>query len=125
MTRNDPTRPFLARRCTFAEAYPLVNDIKVEIKQTGELRSAMDKQRVYTKADLPSTIPCSNPRCQQGGYVIDDIVGFMVQEKETEKESSNRCPGHEGSPKGRRKGDPCYNRVTAKIAISYNEIDAN
>ena len=58
----------------------------------------------YTKADVPRHLRCVNSRCQQGGLDLQQIVNFFPAGEKT-----FYCNGHEGTPAGRRKGDPCSN----------------
>jgi hypothetical protein len=56
--------------------------------------------------------PCANPLCQQGGLDVQHLLmmngpGSYVID----------CRGHEGSPNGRRKGDPCDNVFNVNVEI--------
>ena len=64
----------------------------------------------YTKASLPRNERCVNPRCQQGGIDLQQIVEFWP---DGEKEFP--CNGHEGTPAGRKIGNSCTN--TFKINL--------
>ena len=64
-------------------------------------------------------IPCMNPRCKRGGYEVDASVYEMVREKSREKVFARNCPGDEGSPKGRRRGDRCRNVLHYRLRIKY------
>jgi hypothetical protein len=58
----------------------------------------------FTKSNIPRYLKCANPRCQQGGLDLQQIVNFG-----SAGQTTLYCNGHEGSPAGRRKGDPCDN----------------
>ncbi len=62
------------------------------------------KTSTYTKANITRYERCLNPRCQQGGLDLQNVVSFFP-----DGEHDLYCRGHEGSPAGRRKGDPCEN----------------
>lgn len=72
-------------------------------------------QRVwrFTKSNIPPQLACANPRCQQGGLDLQRIALFLPA-----GEHSYWCNGHEGSPTGRRRGDPCDNRFDLLISIT-------
>jgi hypothetical protein len=68
----------------------------------------------YDKSNIPRHANCSNKRCQQGGIDLQmqvmhypaDGKGYM---------STYSCRGHEGTPNGRRVGDPCMNSFTVSV----------
>lgn len=66
----------------------------------------------FTKSSLQRFVNCPNPLCQQGGLDLQAIISYRDSD-----EFTLSCKGHEGSPKGRRKGDPCDNafKITLKI----------
>ena len=120
MPESDRIRPLLGEPTTFARAYPQVSDIRVEVEEEDGLAD-YHRHRVFAKSDLPSTIRCGNPRCRQGGFDIQQLIYSMIELRETQREDSIDCPGHEGSPKGRRKGYPCTNFAKIKVSITYVE----
>ena len=102
-------------------AYPGIAELDFVVEQDRPCQhgNKPDLKR-YTKSDLPPQIRCVNPRCQQGGLATQGIVlyrGAGVHEL--------WCKGHEGSPSGRRKGDPCDNSfiVTLRIDRSGSQGD--
>jgi hypothetical protein len=64
-------------------------------------------------------IECSNPLCRGGGYEIDSILSEMRRLRETERKGSISCPGDEGSPKGRRRGSRCGNKIQYTLTVKY------
>jgi hypothetical protein len=118
MPESDRSRPFLGEPTTFYKANPQVKDIRVEVDEQDRL-SDYHSHQVLGQSGLPRTVRCGNPRCQQGGFDIRHVVYFMIEARETHGENSIRCPGHEGSPKGRRKGDPCGHLAKIKLSITY------
>jgi len=51
---------------------------------------------------------------------LDHLVRWSVVEaKLTEFETAISCDGYEGSPKGRRKGDPCDTMFRFKVSVMY------
>lgn len=113
------TRPFIGQKSSFTDAFPEVEEISVEVKQSGEYSWEHQLFSQYNKHNIPSIIPCANPMCQQGGFSLKMIIYGITSLKKTEEKRTICCDGHEGSPKGRRKGDPCDNYVEVKISVSY------
>ncbi len=107
--------PFLGTTTDRNAAFPDIEQIEFSVSQDpyGEyMREDWQRSERYTKSNLPSHIRCANPRCQQGGLQTQQIVMFHP-----DGEYDFSCNGHEGTPAGRRKGDPCDNRfkVTLKV----------
>lgn len=113
------TRPFLGTVSSFAEAYPNVRTLRVEAIEHGEVRNEWQRRNTYSETDLPSQIPCSNPHCKQGGFDLNTTFLFLTHDNKTQYETTLYCPGHEGSPKGRRKGDACFNYLEVKVEVIY------
>ena len=103
----------------FRECYPTVKSLRFEGTQSGDLRSKYLAQLHYSESTLPARISCANPRCQQGGYHLQPLLDALVHSKKEKYEQVWHCSGHEGSPKGRRKGDPCMNRIDFILGIEY------
>jgi hypothetical protein len=115
---SKPTTHFLGTTSDRNKAFPDIDEIEFAVSQDpyGHYpREAWQRTRHYTKADLPERIPCANPRCQQGGLPTQQIVWFQL-----DGEHEFSCNGHEGTPAGRRKGNPCDNifAVTLKVTRS-------
>jgi hypothetical protein len=84
----------------------------------GAARDAAQQSR--DEAPLSTgVVPCMNPRCRRGGYEVDESVYEVVREKSTEKVFTRNCPGDEGSPKGRKRGDHCRNVLHYRLRIKY------
>lgn len=113
------TTPFIGITTDRNAAFPDIEQIEFSVFQDpyGEyMREAWQRIERYTKiSDLPMYIRCANPRCQQGGLHTQQIVMFHPN-----GEHDFSCNGHEGTPAGRLKGDPCDNRfkVTLKVTRS-------
>ena len=74
------------------------------------------REQRFTKENIPRHLACANPRCQQGGLDLQRIVLFSTPGKHT-----YWCNGHEGSPKGRRQGDPCDNRFEVILSVTRED----
>ena len=113
---NRTARPFLGETADRNKAFPDIDAIDITITQDPSRQYLQhDWQRVthYTKSTIPRYAKCANPRCQQGGLDLQHIVMFA-----SDGEHEYYCDGHEGTPAGRRKGDPCENRFTVRLAVT-------
>jgi hypothetical protein len=111
---------------TFEKAYPMVESIRVEVRPSGEgfepFRNETERLDVYNEKSIPAIINCRNPRCYGGGLNLDYLIRWaVVESKQTEYEAYKSCGGYEGSPKGRRKGDPCDTRFRVKVDVTYRK----
>ena len=113
------SKPFLGELTTFAKAYPNFGELVVRVHHDGDLAYVHQKSAVYTAATLPGVLRCPNPKCQQGGYDLSATVITLAHGRTPNYSVSWSCNGHEGSPKGRRKGDPCMNSVELEFQASY------
>jgi hypothetical protein len=110
---------------TFEKAFPTIEVATISYYEVGKGAHAFvigESQRRTFGEGAPfreGLFRCSNPRCRRGGYEVDDSVYEMVREKSTEKVFERRCPGDEGSPKGRRRGDRCRNALHYPLRIKY------
>ena len=114
MPKHTP-KPFLGTTTNVNDAFPGIKEIDITIVQDPYGYYCQHEwQRVsrYTKSTLPNHVQCTNPRCQQGGI---DLQSFVLSHSNGEFDIS--CNGHEGTPAGRRKGDPCDNHFNIKLTI--------
>jgi hypothetical protein len=113
---KDISKPFLGATTSVNEAFPGIEEIDITIEQdTYGYYCQHQWQRIshFTKSTIPRHMHCVNPRCQQGGV---DLQSFVLSHSNGEFDIS--CNGHEGSPAGRRKGDPCDNHFKIKLNIT-------
>jgi len=109
-----------SQKVSFQEAFPELQDARVEVEEDGEGTSHWNNKLVYSaKSGLGEYIDCHNPLCYKGGVNIGSIVRSMVTQKQTEFETSVLCKGYEGSPKGRRKYRDCINFFKIKVTLTY------
>jgi hypothetical protein len=107
--------PFLGTTTDRNAAFPDIRSLSVRVVQDPYgmyCREPWQRESSYSKANIPRYERCRNPRCQQGGVDLQQIVWFSG-----EGEHKFYCSGHEGTPKGRRKGDPCDNSFTITVSI--------
>lgn len=112
-------KPFLGETDDRNKAFPNVEEMTVTVKQDlyGEFGTMEAlRQNRYNKSNIPRYERCRNPRCQQGGLDLQRIV-MMAEYGDGTAQHTYHCPGHEGSPQGRRKGPPCDNWFEVSVAI--------
>lgn len=113
-----------AKKSPFEDVFPEIEDLKVEISESGEGISGWNRNRVYTKEHLPGEyIDCSNSLCYNGGLSIGSFLRNMIGNKQTILDDSKLCQGYEGSPKGRRIYRKCLNSFKVHIEIKYRNGD--
>jgi len=113
------TRPFLGTVDSVLDAFTEIKSIRVDVQHQGEAISELRKSESYSDRNLPSAIPCVNPRCQQGGYQLNATLIALTSSKQQAHRVTWYCSGHEGSPGGRRKGNPCENSVEVNLFLTY------
>lgn len=117
MMPKNTSKPFLGTTTNANEAFPGIEEVDITIEQdTYGYYCQHQSQRIsqYTKSTIPRQVSCVNPRCQQGGI---DLQSFVLSH--SSGEFNFFCDGHEGTPTGRRKGDPCDNNFKIKRNIKY------
>ena len=119
--------PLFGRKVTFDVAFPQVADITLEIREQGKVPKYLVADdgayvRTYQSSNFPGQfVDCSNSLCYNGGVGLGPIVREMVRTGATVRETSSKCQGYEGSPKGRRKYRTCRNVFTVKVLITYED----
>jgi len=109
------TKPFLGTTTNVNDAFPGIEEINITIEQDPYgYYCKHDWQRVsqFTKSTIPKHLQCVNPRCQQGGIDLQNVVLFNPN-----GECDFPCNGHEGTPAGLRIGDPCDNHFKIKLLV--------
>lgn len=112
--------PFLGETTDRNKALAGYKSLKITVRQDPyKHHTREDHQRlsIYTKANVPRHQKCCNPRCQRGGLDLQMLM--MTLGNISEQRFS--CEGDEGSPAGRRKGNPCDNVFVVSIEIEPAE----
>lgn len=109
-----------ARKVTFDDAFPEIQDVCVEIKETGNGVWG-EGTTVLKKGTIGEYVNCSNTLCYNGGVSIGSILREMVRAKQTELKTHKKCQGYEGSPKGMRKYRDCFNFFEIHALVTYKE----
>ena len=116
------SKPFLGTVSILKEAYPLIESLKFTGTEFGDLRGGDEQAQVYySETSIPETIPCGNPKCQQGGYTLRATLITVTHNRKLIYEGTLPCNWYEGTPKGRRKGNLCCNSLKYKLEIKYVE----
>jgi len=121
----DRSRKVFGHLTTFEKAFPTVESATISSYEVGSgvYSYGIDEasRRTFGEGQPfgDGLIPCSNPRCQRGGFEVDAGLNQMVREKLTEKVFAKNCPGDEGSPKGRKRGDRCKNVLHYRLKVKY------
>ncbi len=117
-TRNTPERYLCGNeRLSFTEAYPQIEDLEMTVTEM-DFESLPDgKSYVYTMKEPPGgRFSCHNPRCKEGGFLIQDILGEMVRQRERSRKEELGCPGHELLGRTKR---PCDHSFKIAIELKY------
>lgn len=104
---------------SFAEAYPTISKLRVEITESEMVWPKEHGSWVMTERDFRHAINCSNPVCHGGGIELGWIIHDMASRKLTSHEETRRCRGYEGSPKGRRRDRSCLHVFSVKATVEY------
>jgi len=122
----DRSRRVFGELTTFEKAFPAVEIATISSYEVGKgiyMFDAIDESERTTFGEgVPfreGLVPCSNLHCRRGGFEIDASLYEMVREKSTEKVFTRKCPGDEGSPKGRVRGDRCRNVLHYRLKVKY------
>lgn len=107
----------------FKEAFPSIDDLKIEAEFEGNSIKDWDRNVVYTMKNPPGEfIDCKNSFCFGGGFHISDTLRQMVSIKQTERAESFFCKGKESSSKGKRIYRSCTYVLKVNITISYKSV---
>jgi len=125
--RSGEPRPYFGREVTFAEAFPRIADLRVEVDQVDMIwgNPIAPGPRAFTMDHQPGeVVACHDPHCYGGGLQIGELLRGLVRRKETELSTSLRCEGYEASPGGQRRYRSCATRFVVRIHIAFSEEDA-
>ena len=108
-------RVFSSQTSKFGEAFPQLEDA---VFRYDELDFGnKNGSGVFSLGIEGGLLRCRNPRCERGGYEIDQEVYEMLRQGISQKEVHLHCRGDEGTPKGRRRGESCLHSVEGKITL--------
>ena len=107
----------LGRKVTFAEAFPEVANMTVQVTET--IAGSGGTPQRFGIGSVGEYVDCTNPLCYNGGFRIGGVIRDMVSKRETSREGSDLCQGYEGSPKGRKNYGPCDRYFKWVISLQY------
>ena len=108
----------------FAEVFPQIEDFSLEVIEDNAVKVGERVTRSYNRVSLRDlVVNCSNPLCYSGGFSVGDILREMMRTGQTEYETTVRCNGYEGSPKGVRRYGDCYHFFEVKLRVKYKEVN--
>lgn len=111
-----------AKRASFQEAFPELEEARVEVEESGDGVYGENRRSVYSsRTFLGEYVNCSNPLCYNGGVSIGGIIRSMLAQKQTQLETTSLCQGNEGSPKGRRIYRKCLNTFRIRVSLTFKE----
>ena len=108
------------KKALFDSAFPDVEDLKVIVTQEGEGVREWSRERYYSKG-AGEKVDCSNPLCQEGGFLLWEILREMVGRRSTHKVTSRECQGYEESRSWIKKRKKCPNRFKVIVDIQYRQ----
>lgn len=74
-----------------------------------------------TGGTLEPILPCSNPRCQGGGFEILEAAESMVSDRQEDKTGWLVCIGWERTKGGRAEQSPCTQVISYRIRLTYRK----
>ena len=114
----------------FAAAFPQLADAQAEWEEKGHALSGGPPEvrrglRMSVKEGyFQGTILCGQPGCTGGGFEVDRIIQFMVQDGEEEREGLLVCGGWVGGT-GSEQATPCVNGIRYRVRLTYRRGSGN
>jgi hypothetical protein len=106
----------VATKASFAEAFPSVRRVRIEVEETFYRRSVLYH---LTEENAREFVDCSNPACYGGGVSVGAVLRLLVATNRTVTAETQLCRGYEGS-KRRRAGD-CPHSFTVRVELEYHD----
>ena len=70
--------------------------------------------------DPKMLLPCANPDCKKGGFLLRPAIDKAVRERRTELALEVPCAGYVGPLRSERgPGEGCGNKLKASVRIAY------
>lgn len=115
---------YFGHEVAFTEVFPQIANLRIQVDQVeaiwGQPRSP--GPHVFSMDRQPGeVVDCQDPRCYGGGLQLGELLRDVVRQKRTELETSKRCCGYEGSPKGQRRYRNCLTLFKVRIQLTYRE----
>jgi hypothetical protein len=109
---------FEKRKTTFEEKFPQIKDFTAVITEKGNGVESWNEKTIVSRESHPPNykIDCKNPVCSDGGLKLLPILVGMVDSRQEELETTERCQGNEGNKRNLRS---CPNKWAVTIKIEY------
>lgn len=95
-----------------------VRAIDLSILEKGRDADPME-WRIRKIDALRERMPCHNPLCNDGGFLLGDLIRELVRAGQTEYIGANYCVGQEGDPEKPETLVSCGTRFEVTAAIQY------
>ena len=118
------TRVVTAFGKPFGTVFPKLADAQVEWEEeahalSGGIPDVRRGLRMSVKeGTFQGTIRCGKPGCAGGGFEVERVIQFMVQDAQEEREGVLVCGGWIGGPEG-EEARPCVNAIRYRIRLAY------
>lgn len=110
--------PFLGRKVSFAQAYPNIEKLVVEVNEYVDFWKKNDGFYPYTKVltekSFSEYVNCHSSSCDGGGFNINNILHEIVENSETAAKDTVNCIGH-------IKSQRCTHTFEYSIKVTYKE----
>ena len=110
--------PVMAKKVdTFAEAYPTVTSLQLEVVEDEGGLGRTYPPHSLTERQFSAVVDCHNQFCYGGGVDIGRFLHRKVDEKQTVIDETLYCQGYEGTKTKRNRS--CTHRFSVKGKVVY------
>ena len=93
-------------------------ELEVRVKEIDDLFwGGNSKIRVFSRENVPEHIDCSNPICHGGRILIGEVIRDTLKANKEQMIVNKKCPGYEGSPKGRKRYKSCIHAFEITVHV--------
>ena len=103
---------FFPKDQTFAEAFPDIADIRIEVNEIG---IGVTKSTTVALSNMRNRVACSNRQCEKGGLDINMLVNLMYGTRQSNKTDKESCHGIETKNFDRH----CMHHFDYNVSITY------
>ena len=116
-----PARDRVQRRINFAEVFPQIKTVKVEVAQRNHDLDQQAEYVGYDETTLVEYVNCFNPKCAEGAFHIAGILLDMVNSKSIDHKVTANCDSDEMRQNGQSVKTVCRTRFQVAIHVEYKE----
>ncbi|MBN2120171.1 MAG: hypothetical protein JW734_03830 [Candidatus Omnitrophica bacterium] len=120
----DNTENLFVKLAKFEEVYHQLKDAIIEWTEKGQgvyHWTDADSKQYEHKASMKQNgalIRCSNPRCRQGGFNLEQELSSLAVGKQKKIKNFKKCMGFEQATPGQNRIN-CLNGIDYKITLVY------